>query len=333
MQLLPMGGGGLGPNSGELSEFAGGTSGRLIIFTTATPQELLDCNHSNAHDPKEKWKRGTKHIGVCVCVCVCACDAQFFQIMLKLRGSTMMRLNHEFWCSVALLCVCVCVCVCVKITLWKTECQSQDPLHTCFSALLQGECGGGGVLGKGNRHEERQPCSGIGSIQQRLGKCIFWYSFFFPCHDLALCFCLCSWVLSPNCKQQEQQDPVGWARHQGRSILRLQSRDDSGLIDPCLRPTWDGEKKVCGGGEGVKKAWEGLGAGVQGYPQIHTPKRSPRRTDYSEVCMTLTRKWSIPCDHASTNSQITNDRSSIHHMHQYQLSCLPQAGQRLLEPA
>ena len=39
---------------------------------------------------------------VCVCVHVCVCDAQFFQIMLKLLGSTMMRLNHEFWCSVAL---------------------------------------------------------------------------------------------------------------------------------------------------------------------------------------------------------------------------------------
>ena len=39
---------------------------------------------------------------VCVCVCVCVCDAQFFQIMLKLRGSTMMRPTHEFWCSVAL---------------------------------------------------------------------------------------------------------------------------------------------------------------------------------------------------------------------------------------
>ena len=35
--------------------------------------------------------------------CNCVCDAQFFQIMLKLRGSTMMRPNHEFWC------VCVCV--------------------------------------------------------------------------------------------------------------------------------------------------------------------------------------------------------------------------------
>ena len=37
-----------------------------------------------------------------MCVCVCVCDAQFFQIMLKLRGSTMMRRNHEFFCSGAL---------------------------------------------------------------------------------------------------------------------------------------------------------------------------------------------------------------------------------------
>ena len=41
-------------------------------------------------------------------VCVCVCEAQFFQIVLKLRGSTMMRPNHEFWC------VCVCVCVCAR---------------------------------------------------------------------------------------------------------------------------------------------------------------------------------------------------------------------------
>ena len=39
---------------------------------------------------------------VFVCVCVCVCDAQIIQIMLKLRGSTMMRRNHEFFCSVAL---------------------------------------------------------------------------------------------------------------------------------------------------------------------------------------------------------------------------------------
>ena len=38
---------------------------------------------------------------VCVCVCMCVCDAQFFQIMLKLRGSIMMRPNHKFCCSVA----------------------------------------------------------------------------------------------------------------------------------------------------------------------------------------------------------------------------------------
>ena len=36
------------------------------------------------------------------CVCVCVCDAQIFQIMLKPRGPTMMRLNHKFRCSVAL---------------------------------------------------------------------------------------------------------------------------------------------------------------------------------------------------------------------------------------
>ena len=34
--------------------------------------------------------------------CVCVWVTQFFQIMLKLRGSTMMRPNHEFLCSVAL---------------------------------------------------------------------------------------------------------------------------------------------------------------------------------------------------------------------------------------
>ena len=39
---------------------------------------------------------------MCAFLCVCVCDAQFFQIMLKLRGSTMMRPNHEFGCSVAL---------------------------------------------------------------------------------------------------------------------------------------------------------------------------------------------------------------------------------------
>ena len=52
---------------------------------------------------------------VCVCVCphwvgsgfplkvsLCVCDVQIFQIMLKLRGSTMMRRNHEFFCPSAL---------------------------------------------------------------------------------------------------------------------------------------------------------------------------------------------------------------------------------------
>ena len=33
---------------------------------------------------------------------VCVCDAQIFQIMLKLRGSTMMRRNHVFFCPSAL---------------------------------------------------------------------------------------------------------------------------------------------------------------------------------------------------------------------------------------
>ena len=40
-----------------------------------------------------QWAYLTRHVGgavhMCVCVCVCVCDAQFFQIMLKLRGSTM----------------------------------------------------------------------------------------------------------------------------------------------------------------------------------------------------------------------------------------------------
>ena len=37
-----------------------------------------------------------------MCVCVCVCDTQIFQIMHNLRGSTMIRPNHEFFCSVAL---------------------------------------------------------------------------------------------------------------------------------------------------------------------------------------------------------------------------------------
>ena len=51
----------------------------------------------------------TKDLRCVVCVCVCVCDAQIFQIMVKLRGSTMMRPNHEFFCSVALSPGCVCV--------------------------------------------------------------------------------------------------------------------------------------------------------------------------------------------------------------------------------
>ena len=35
-------------------------------------------------------------------VCLCVCDAQIFQIMLKLRGSTMMRRNNQFFCPSAL---------------------------------------------------------------------------------------------------------------------------------------------------------------------------------------------------------------------------------------
>jgi hypothetical protein len=64
---------------------------------------------------------------MCMCVCV---SPQIIHITLKLRGSTMMRPNHEFWSSVALSLgfrnwvemtrnmqqegvglVCVCVCV------------------------------------------------------------------------------------------------------------------------------------------------------------------------------------------------------------------------------
>ena len=53
-------------------------------------------------------------------VCVRVCDAQFLQIMLKLRGSTMMRLNHEFWCSG--VCVCVCVRVRVRVHVYADVC-------------------------------------------------------------------------------------------------------------------------------------------------------------------------------------------------------------------
>ena len=44
----------------------------------------------------------SQSVFVCVCVCVCVFDAQFFQIMLKMRGSIMMRPNHESYCSIAL---------------------------------------------------------------------------------------------------------------------------------------------------------------------------------------------------------------------------------------
>ena len=53
-----------------------------------------------------KWRATKWHIE-CEGGILSVCDAQFFQIMLKLRGSTMMRPNHEFFCSVALLSVCV----------------------------------------------------------------------------------------------------------------------------------------------------------------------------------------------------------------------------------
>ena len=45
--------GGGGANSGELSEGAGGTFGRLTQCNTAASQELLDCTHSKAHNFKK----------------------------------------------------------------------------------------------------------------------------------------------------------------------------------------------------------------------------------------------------------------------------------------
>ena len=56
------GGGGAGVS--ELSEGAGGTFGRLTPVNTATCQELLDCNHSQAHNFKKEQERGTMEIGV-----------------------------------------------------------------------------------------------------------------------------------------------------------------------------------------------------------------------------------------------------------------------------
>ena len=37
---------------------------------------------------KELFTQGSVCVPVCVCVCVCVRDAQIFQIMLKVRGST-----------------------------------------------------------------------------------------------------------------------------------------------------------------------------------------------------------------------------------------------------
>ena len=73
------------------------------------------CQGINSNAQTARFTRPT--------VCVCVCDAQIFQIVLKLRGSTIMRPNHKFFCSVALslgfrasgVCVCVCVCVCIVL--------------------------------------------------------------------------------------------------------------------------------------------------------------------------------------------------------------------------
>ena len=35
------------------------------MFTPATPQELLDCNHSKEHNLKEEWEGKTMQIGLC----------------------------------------------------------------------------------------------------------------------------------------------------------------------------------------------------------------------------------------------------------------------------
>ena len=44
------------PIEGELSESVGTTLGRQTLLNTATPQGLLDCNHSKAHNFKEEWE-------------------------------------------------------------------------------------------------------------------------------------------------------------------------------------------------------------------------------------------------------------------------------------
>ena len=38
---------------GELSEGVGGTFSKLVLFNTASPQELLQCTHSKAPNLKE----------------------------------------------------------------------------------------------------------------------------------------------------------------------------------------------------------------------------------------------------------------------------------------
>ena len=93
-----LGGGGV---SLQATVFLSGNEGRHAL--ACLPCWPLRCRHPANHR--------------------CVCAAQIFQIMLKLRGSTMMRRNHEFCCSVALspgfrnwvemtrkMCVCVCVC-------------------------------------------------------------------------------------------------------------------------------------------------------------------------------------------------------------------------------
>ena len=56
--------GGGGANQGELSEDGGGTLGRRTLFNTATYRELLDCNHSMAHNFKKEWEGKMMQLGV-----------------------------------------------------------------------------------------------------------------------------------------------------------------------------------------------------------------------------------------------------------------------------
>ena len=51
------GGGGLRPISGDPSKGVCGTFGKPTLFNTATHQELLDCNHSRAHNFKKGMGR------------------------------------------------------------------------------------------------------------------------------------------------------------------------------------------------------------------------------------------------------------------------------------